>query len=186
MNKEEEINIQFLGQFIQEGIYLLPEEMQKPKSSKQEEKREDTQAKEEINLESEDLIPILPQLGEFRKQVLILVNNASNSIISNEEKEFFSKLIPAIKLTWTDVAVVNINSIANNEQDLFDFIQSYEYTFLLAFTGQISSLKRTFDVELYTPNKSAGKIHLLANPVSELNGDKSQKVKLWDELKQIF
>lgn len=186
MNNREEINIQFLGQFIQEGIYVLPEEQTVPPSSIVEQKREENQAVEEINPQSEEIIPKLPQIGEFRKQILILVNNPKSDGITEEEKDFFSKLIPAIKLTWTDVAVVNINSLIGNEQDLLEFINSYDYKFLLAFTGELPVLKFSANGNLYESIKSASKIHLASNPVNELNNDKAEKVKLWNELQQIF
>ena len=185
MNKEA-INIEFLGQFIQEGIYILPEDRLVPASDSVEEKREDKDNKEKAVIDVEDVIPKLAQLGEFRKQVLILVNNKIDSIITEEEKDFFAKLIPAIKLTWADVAIVNIQSIANNEKDLYNYINTFDYKVLLAFTGQIASLKAIAEVELYKSIKSASKLHLLANPISELNLQKDQKVLLWKELQQIF
>lgn len=185
MNNREEINIHFLGQFIQEGIYLLPEEQTVPTTSIIEEKREESPATEEL-APSEEIIPKLPQIGEFRKQVLILVNNPQSDGITEEEKDFFSKLIPAIKLTWPDVAAVNINSLVNYEQDLQDFINSYDYKFLLAFTGKLPTLKFSVNGNLFESIKSAGKIHLVSNPISELNQSKAQKVSLWNELQRIF
>jgi len=187
MNKEE-VNIQFLGQFLHEGIYVLPEELKHDTAETKEEKREETKAEVTVTDEivEENLLPKLPQLGEFRKQVLILVNNPKDSIITDEEKDFFGKLLPAIKLIWSDVAVVNIYSISENEQDLFDFANSYDYKFLLAFTGELSTLKLITETNLYQSIKSASKIHLISNPVSELNTDKAQKISLWKELQQIF
>ncbi|MFZ6663121.1 hypothetical protein [Peijinzhouia sedimentorum] len=185
MNNREEINIHFLGQFIQEGIYVLPEEQIVSMTSIIEERREENPPVADL-AQSEEIIPKLPQIGEFRKQVLILVNNPQSDGITEEEKDFFNKLIPAIKLTWPDVAAVNINSLVNYKQDLQDFINSYDYKFLLAFTGKLPTLKFSIDGNLFESIKSAGKIHLVSNPVSELNQSKALKVGLWNELQRIF
>jgi hypothetical protein len=192
-NSENDMEKAFLSHFLTEGIYYIPNEHQSEKKSAP--LAESVKLPESIFesvIESNGLEEIreeilsLPSVGEFRKKVLILVNAADSEFYTDQEKELLFKILGAVGLSISDVAIVNIHLLVQFPKDLFDAIKKWPYEQLIAFCGFLPALDIIVKAPMFKLTKAQSKMHLISSPISELIDDVEKKKLLWKELQLLM
>ncbi|MND38676.1 hypothetical protein D3C80_293850 [compost metagenome] len=125
-------------------------------------------------------------LGENNKYVLVLVNYPDSKHITDKDKEFFLKVISALKLTIEDVAVLNYAHYAST--DINALKEYFSCSRIITFgVPQSSAVFRNVNMQDYSVTNVYG-ISLL--PASDtlriIESDKNKKIVLWNALKLLF
>jgi DNA polymerase III psi subunit len=153
----------FLPLFLQEEIYVINEGQ--PNFQEQKEAAP-TQAAPEVSMPE--------YFGQNRSQVLIVADSFEEA-----EKNFLSKILQAVKLSFEDVAVVESAKLAE-----FSQLKSIESRVLISFGVQQEKFLHNFPA--YSIQKKAGKQIMLADSLSVLVNDTKKKALLWANLQKVF
>lgn len=122
-------------------------------------------------------------LGENRKNILVLVSDATAAFLPDESFSFLVSVLVACKLTMVDIALVN----------LFH----YPGTDFRELSPQFSPQACIqLGVTLFSPGKIPGGAYLIhetegvkiltADTLERISADQSLKAKFWSSLKQLF
>ncbi|MCJ0742099.1 hypothetical protein [Pedobacter montanisoli] len=189
-------NEQALRLFFTDDVYLVNEPVQqydlqeKPSVESKEKaplKVEEQSAKIEVPVIAET--PAVTQavnfvyLGKNQKNILVLVNDAENSVCSKEGMEFLTKIVGAVGLTSKDIAILNF---ARNAHARYESLKSFfGFRLLMSFGVSASELglEKEFplhDLELYNDVEI-----IFTSNLHPLSSDLSAKKQLWGNLKQL-
>ncbi|MBW8051127.1 MAG: hypothetical protein FVQ77_12465 [Cytophagales bacterium] len=165
------VNPNLLSLFMKEDIYLVNEGKGKGASV------------DESGSEKK-----LEYFGEFKKQLLVLVEDNENAYLSESSKEFFENILKAIEHTYKDIALLNLGSPASKrlKVDFQSFADYFDFTKLIIFGdlfNQVSEIKYPQKYHLYSKE---GQTILLADSLDEIKNDIEKKKKLWEALKAVF
>lgn len=123
-------------------------------------------------------------LGDYKKNILILVRYPSVPFLPDAQLNFLSTILGACKLNLGDVAILNIS---NHEPIIYsDVLKKFRSSFLVLF----GVTPKEFDLPVNFPEfqvQSLNNCTFLYAPVLEkLESDKVLKSKLWVCLKKMF
>ncbi len=126
-------------------------------------------------------------LGNYEKKIVVLVNDAGNMYLSDDDLNFLSGILTACKLNLAHIALLNCNTKPVN----FEYLKKeLNPSYLLSFGITALQIELPFampDYQLQDYNKC--KI-LTAPSLNELNrptpSAKEEKSKLWKSLKKMF
>jgi hypothetical protein len=123
-------------------------------------------------------------LGNNQKKVAIIVANEKAIYLPDEELHFLIGILLACKLTMADVALLNIK-----KNDAFTYIElqhqlKAEIILLLGVVPLQLQLPLQFPP--YQVQKFNNQVYLAAPALHLLAGNKAEKTKLWNCLKQVF
>jgi len=163
------INTNLLSLFMKEDIYLVNED-------------------EDIGIDESGSEEKLEYFGEFKKQLLILVEDNENAWLSESSKEFLENILKAIEHTYKDIALLNsgnpaLKRLKPNFQSIADY---FDFSKLIIFGdlfNQVSDMKCPQKYHLYSKE---GQTILLADSLDEIKNDIEKKKKLWEALKAVF
>jgi hypothetical protein len=183
MNKEEINENAFLAEFLNEGLYLIPGDAPTAIG----EKRREVEEPQFLHPPAVSYGP-LRSYGEFKKNVLLITAESGIHFPSENQKNFFDKFLTALKLTWADVRLLDIQPIANKHDLLDDELDKHDYHMMLAFTGKNSAVASLLDLEPYKLQKASSRLLLLADTIDELENDpgKNKKRLLWTEVQKML
>jgi hypothetical protein len=133
-------------------------------------------------------VPTMPQYGKFAKRVLLLTAHDSADFPNPVEKSFLDKFLPAIHYTWADVKLVNVSAILQVPELFQRFLDAEGYLLLIAFLPKESKALRMLELPNYKGIKRAGKWHLIADTIKDLEADeqKTLKRKLWQSMQALI
>jgi hypothetical protein len=132
---------------------------------------------------SADIQPI-KLLGKHQKNILVLVSNESLPFLSDGELSFLTSVLSACKLSLADIALCNIYSLSPVEKSGLAGELDSQQVLLFGLGPMDIDLPINFPQFQLQPFN--GKTYLSAPPLSVLETDKSQKLKLWNSLKNLF
>lgn len=126
-------------------------------------------------------------LGDNKKNIVILLKDASSVYVNDERLGILTKLLAACKLTLGDIAIINHLQQTKTFNDLKELLEP-KVVFMFDVTSQDIQLPFTF------PHYQVQKYNdctLMTAPVITLANDNSELVKiekrnLWEKLKLIF
>jgi len=139
----------------------------------------------EINTIAES--PQLHWLGENKRNISIVLNDADNVFIGEKELQFLSNILAACKFNVSDVAIINLaKTPANFEQ----IIETAKSRFVLLFGIDEKKFPLPQPLGLFE-NKLMNHVSCLNSPPLEsmmqpTSEAKALKTKLWHELKTLF
>ncbi|QSE96848.1 DNA polymerase III subunit psi [Fulvivirga lutea] len=173
-------NKAFLNYVFDDDLYIID----RPEVQKEALKEPETEYKKELETSTSDE-PVTKDIswpssykGENNKHITILVNYPSEDHISNQDEEFLLKILSAVNLSLSDVAIINL---ANNQCSLEQLTQ-FNTTKVLLF----GSLESTPDLSNYQLTELSGiKIHK-ANSLGEIQNNVAEKKLLWGNLQKLF
>ena len=137
------------------------------------------------------LVDILPQssssksgairfLGDNKKNITILVNDANYTYVGEQELTVLTKMLDACRINIGDVAIVNLATQNPSEESLVKHLKPIK----------IISFGTNWDSAVFSIDNRNGYELLTAPPLIELLGDtansKQLKTKLWGSLKLFF
>ncbi|WP_410220279.1 hypothetical protein [Pedobacter sp.] len=189
-------NEQALRLFFTDDIYLVNEPVlqydlqEKPSVENKEEESlmtEEPSAKTEVPVIAE--VPAVQQainfvyLGKNQKNILVLVNDAENSVCSKEGMEFLTKIVGAVGLTSKDIAILNF---ARNAHARYESLRSFfGFKLLMSFGVSAGELGLEKEFPLHNLELYNGVETIFTSNLHPLSSDLSAKKQLWGNLKQL-
>ncbi len=125
----------------------------------------------------------LKYLGENRKNILIVVNDAEAVHISDADLQFLTRMLTACKLSLADVAIVNLNQQPVSYKEILAELKS---RICLLFTVEPSSFGLPMSFPFFQIQPFANCSFLYSPSLSELGNDDLLKSKLWVTLRRLF
>lgn len=126
-------------------------------------------------------------LGDNKKNILILLKDASAVHINEEWLTTLTKLLTACKLNIGDIAIVNHSQHGKNFTELKESLQSQV---VLMFDVTTSEIQLPFAIPHYQVQKYGGCSFMTAPSITlttdNSDATKTEKRKLWEKLKMIF
>ncbi|HRH61527.1 MAG TPA: hypothetical protein PL045_13210 [Chitinophagaceae bacterium] len=127
-------------------------------------------------------------LGENKKGIAILVNDAATLHIKEEHLETLGKLLEALNMNIADTAIINL---AHNPININWLQTELQPKYIFLFDADTQQIELPFAIPDYQVQKYAGCIIMSASAKSLSPGktDKTiveEKKKLWQKLKEIF
>ncbi len=126
-------------------------------------------------------------LGENKKRVTILVNDAEAVYLRDEWLSFLSAILSACKLNLSDVAIVNHSKTPHPYKKILEKLLP-EYFILFDVTA--NAIQLPFTIPDYQMQKYNNCIFLLTPSLEKMLGEskeaKLEKSKLWLSLKKMF
>jgi len=121
-------------------------------------------------------------LGENKKHITVLIEDKNNMYLSEADLSFLGQILSACKLTLADIAIVNLNTKSTHIDELVGELTPQH---LICF-GLPSEVKMLPDVADFVPATLNGVNVVTAPKLAVIASDKSQKLALWNALKQLF
>jgi len=127
---------------------------------------------------------VFSTLGNNDKNILILVNENDSMYLADAEFQFLTGILTACKLTMNDVAILNIQK--NNSVNYMNVRESLNPDFIIMFDVSPDNFSLPLNFPFYQIQQYNQQIYLTAPKLSFIAHDKSEKLKLWNALRQIF
>jgi len=159
----------FFQALYPEGIYVIPEKV-KP-----------------AVLEEEPIaipVPTVSYVGQNNQRIVILIDDSQSAFGSEGDRDFLSKILGAVKLTFNDVALVNIAANTSLSVDILESI--FVFKKLISFGPPLNILFPGNSFSHYKIARYKETEILWSDSLEEIQQDKQKKVKLWEELKKLF
>lgn len=123
-------------------------------------------------------------LGKNEKRIAIIVNDTNTIYLPDEELNFLMGILSACKLSMADVALVNISKVLTiNYTGIEEQLHAEK---ILLFGVTPSQLQLPLQFPNYQIQKYNNQVYVAAPALNILQGDKEEKTKLWNCLKQAF
>lgn len=140
--------------------------------------------------EPERSAPVSPAkkyLGNYERKIIVLVNDAQHTYLSDEELEFLSGILNACKLNLAHIALINFNT---TPQDFAKLKSEMQPQYLLAFGINALEIQLPFDMPDYQVQQYNNCTIVTAPALSVMNNKtpeaKAEKTKLWKCLQKVF
>ena len=124
----------------------------------------------------------LKYLGEFRKNILLVVNYPNAVYLPDEQLNFLTTILDACKLSLADIAIMN-HTLASGYKEVFDQLKC-GIVILFGITPAEFSLPIHFPEFQVQPFNHC--TFLYAPELEKLETDKLLKSKFWVCLRKIF
>jgi len=138
---------------------------------------------ENIPIANETVLPkAFKFLGGNKKSVLILVNDSTNDVSSEQGRELLRKIVKAIDLSTPDFALVNYAGYGGT--DFIELQKFFKPAVMLAFGVEAAHLKLNLtwsgEIILHQTTKI-----IFAPNLHPLDGDLAAKKSLWANLQKL-
>ena len=126
----------------------------------------------------------LKTVGGNAKQILIVVQHESETVLPDAELTFLSSILTACKLTLNDVVVLNWNGM--NKEQYKEVLHQFESRFVLLFGVAPLQFGLPMDFPPFQIQPFGSHQYLYAPPLSKIQEHKGIKAELWQALKKLF
>lgn len=123
-------------------------------------------------------------LGDNKKRIALLVHSPGSIYLPDEELNFLLGILTACKLSMMDVALINISK--NPELSYNDIAEEVKAEKVFLFGVNPESLNLPLQFPHYQLQHYNNQVYLSSAPLSKLQSDKQEKLKLWNSLKKVF
>jgi DNA polymerase III psi subunit len=123
-------------------------------------------------------------LGGSKQHILLIVNNAGASFVTDPELSFLSGILNACKLSLEDVSIFNIASYPGISYTTIS--NAFKPKIILMFGLSADIIQLPFVMPEFQRQSYNNQLYLSAPSLSELESNKDLKRKLWTALQQIF
>jgi hypothetical protein len=128
--------------------------------------------------------PPMVYLGKNQKKILALVNHENLPFLPDQELAFLSTILGACKLSVADIALINF--ARTGTPALQQMIRELEANQVLLFGIGPEAIDLPINFPQFQLQPFNNRIYLHGPSLSELENDKSLKLKLWNSLKTLF
>ena len=137
-----------------------------------------------ITLPQPEAKPVLDfkYLGKNQRQILILVNDQSNDVSTEQGRELLRKLVKAIELTANDFALLNY---ANHSEAKFADLKKFFNCQLVLSFGVTAQQLELAEQPLHQLSVVENIQFVFANNLHDLDSDQTSKKVLWGSLQQL-
>ena len=123
-------------------------------------------------------------LGENKKKVSIIVDNAGIIYLPDDELNFLLGILSACKLSMADVAL--LNCAKNPSLTYREISEQLSAEKILLFGIEPSTLELPLQFPHYQIQNYNNQVYLSSPSLKTLSHNKEEKIKLWGCLKQVF
>lgn len=173
-------NDAYLPLFLTETLYPVCNKGNSPSPSK---KTASSSAETTTPIATEEakatVSPALDWMGENRKGVGILVSYEQDNYIPDAHRELLGKILQAVQLDWTDIALINLSKVSHTHPGFADIGANRVLSFGVNHSW-VPTEKLYQKVEFQ--NRTVLKTHTL----EEIAQSRDLKVQLWTALKSLF
>jgi hypothetical protein len=127
--------------------------------------------------------PVVKYLGNNKKNILIIVDQPSVPFLKDEELSFLTNILSACKLGLGDIAIINSNGIP--VERLENAIEADAKTVIL-FGIDPLSIGLPINFPFFQLQQFNKRMYLYSPSLTEVEKDKTVKMKLWNALKNLF
>jgi DNA polymerase III psi subunit len=120
--------------------------------------------------------------GENNKYIVMLFSHTGNEAMPQKQKPFLQKILEATKLSFDDVALVNLNNYPNAT---FEQLKEY-FAAASIFLWGISPSLFNIKAERYQPVLHDKVKIVYVDAIEKIEQDKSLKAKLWGILQTHY
>jgi hypothetical protein len=121
-------------------------------------------------------------LGNNQKNIVFIVSHSSVPFLPDNELAFVTNILGACKLSLADIAIVNRNNVNQEELELL----TSKAKVILLFGTEPLSIGLPINFPPFQLQPFNARTYLYSPSLSELENDKTLKVKLWNCLKNLF
>ena len=123
-------------------------------------------------------------LGANEKNILIIINNPNAVFLEDGRLVFLTKVISACKLSLSDIALVNINNIQQDElQSITSFFKPAK---MIIFGVNSMQMKLPFLVPDFQIQNYNNIQYLSAPDLDQIENDQALKKQLWASFQKMF
>jgi hypothetical protein len=126
-------------------------------------------------------------LGDYKKNVVVLVDDAANVFLDDESLQFLSGILNACKLNLSHIALINFNK---NNLKFAALKKELKPEYLLLFGITALQIELPFTMPDYQVQQYSNCKILIAPALTDLNNASAkavaEKKKLWSSLKNMF
>ena len=126
-------------------------------------------------------------LGNYEKPVVVLVSDAENIFMDDENLQFLSGILNACKLNLAQIALINFH---NYEAKFTDLKKEMKPKFLILFGVTALQIEMPFTLPDYQVQSYDNSKIMVAPNLKLMNNNsaeaKAEKTKLWKSLKNMF
>jgi len=126
-------------------------------------------------------------LGNYAKKITLIISNANNFFLPEDQMLFLTKMLEACKMTFADVAVLNHNSVPINIHNLREQLSP---RIIILFGIEPKEIKLPFNSAAFKIQDYDACNYLYCPGIDELNQDTEEgkllKSKLWVCLRKLF
>jgi hypothetical protein len=119
--------------------------------------------------------------GGFKGKILWLHTENMHPFLSDDDHEMVSKILDACRLSWDDIALVNIEKTNQPAHDIIDSLAP-----LFVISSIPSPINNITQPALYQLTESAGIKSISTDTLRAIRTDKNLKIKFWQALKIMF
>lgn len=123
-------------------------------------------------------------LGDNRRHIAIIVNDASAIYLPDDGLSFLLGILSACKLTMADVAL--LNCAKNPSLNYTGISEQFAAEKIFLFGVEPATIRLPLQFPYYQVQKYNDQVYLSSPALKILENDKAEKTKLWACLKQIF
>lgn len=122
--------------------------------------------------------------GGNKQHIILLVNNADATFVTDQQLTFLSGILNACKLTLEDIGLLNIASYpAISYKTISD---AFTPRIIMLFGISTDTIQLPFLMPDFQRQSYNNQVYLAAPSLQTLENDKEMKRKLWTVLQQIF
>ena len=126
----------------------------------------------------------LPLEKLFNKTIL-LISHDNPEMLPPKIQDLLINILRAISLTLDEIIMININQEKSEEEPLANY--QIKECKIVGFLDSIpAGCQDVFDTQKYTLYHTGSFTSMLADPLEEIDQDRSKKVILWEKLKELY
>lgn len=122
--------------------------------------------------------------GGNRQQIVLLVDIADTTFLTDHQLTFLTGILNACKLTLEDICLVNIHHLPSASYKIIS--ENFKPRIVLLFGISSAAIDLPFVMPEFQRQTFNNQVYISIPALSELENDKDQKRKLWTVLQQIF
>ncbi len=123
-------------------------------------------------------------LGGNEKNILVIIKNPDNKFLDDVQLAFLTKMITACRLSLSDIAIININSLSENEIKAVPTILKAEKVIMFGVNSmemKLPFLIPDFQIQNYNEVQ-----YLSAPDLQTIENNQVVKKQLWASFQKMF
>lgn len=178
-------NYFFLSEFLEGDLYWLKKDRKESLGSNNQiinpiQKVE----KPKVNVDCQLNLDEYKFQGNYKKRFLILIDDPIYTFLRDEDQNFLEKILKAIKFNFDDVAILNIQSVHN--QNFEPIYKAFLPAYVIFFGIDMKKLQIKFTIENYEPISRVQTHYIKAHSLQELQKNDMYKIQFWKSLQIVF
>lgn len=123
-------------------------------------------------------------LGNNKSRIIIIIKDANNLYLPEDQLNFLMGILGACKLTMEDVGIININ---NKPSTTYKTIEAeLKASKIILFGVTATEIGLPLEFPIYQIQQYNNQTYIAGATLDIIKNNKEEKIKLWNCLKQVF